>query len=571
MTDTMTDTMITNSNTYYSLFPNRHNDADTGEVLKAAKSACSSTCKSEFQHHSSSAYRSNRVESPNNTLPPNTEPANEPPSPSFNINELWSLVRSTRSSPTALITYASVSTPSTDVDSVYTNMEQSWQEVEEMLNKSVECVGQPEYKPSLTPLIAEAIKDQLLTWIRAKGTFHLKDLIHPCLVNPLSMRPIFTVSSSSDIAHDYPGAKPPSICQPLRFDQYHMQQIQDATNEDYEATSVGMDIISSWKTRVAVQVHHYQSFIDDGLFEDGSTETGTDSVSPFAARFVTVLYPRKNPTNRKVLRDAWTKKARLALAKQLSMPRFDISADDKKKKLDALRHFGFLFHAIPSAEVEVWVMKYARSEAKTLQSFRQPQPISSGERRPPSKIPLKTNSTRQQNRNREHLGHQSEALERFPQLFHSQLVAKWDLTNLEHLLQLTTIIAKVHTWGHYVFLKDFSESLLSIVWPPLDRDLPSRLWTGKEAIEYWADAASLGSSVPNEAHITAGTMGPEPRQDDGVTPDPSATNNTTITTEERDDVPSNPWNLNLTTESSSSIHDTPDVEDGRSDTGDEEI
>ena len=578
MSDTMSDTMITNNDQDNPSLPNIHNDVDTKEIFKAAKSACSLTCKSDFQHHGSSACGSYRVESRNNTYPPNTEPLNEPPSPNFNINELWSFVRSTQSSPTSLTTYASISTPSTDIDSVYINMEQSWQEVEEMLNKSVECVGEPEYKSSLTPQMAETIKHHIPICIQAKGMSQLKNLFQTYPFNPLIMRSISTVSSSSDIAHDYPSAKPPSICQPLRFDQYHMTHIHDATSKDYEAISVGMHIIPSWKSRLVAQEHHYQSFIDDGLFEDGSSGTGTDSVGPIAAKFLTVLYPRKNPTDRRILRDAWRNKARLALAKQLSMPRFDISADDKKKKLDALRHFGLLFHANPSAEAEVWVMKYAPYEAKTLPSFRPPKPASSRGRQPPSKFHSKTSSTRQQSWNRENSGHQSDALELSPHLFHSQCLANLDLRNSEHLLQLATINASIHTWGHYVFLKDFSESLLSILWPPIDRELPSKLWTGKEAIEYWADGASLGSSVADEAHNTAGqdvgaasTTVPELQQDEGVASDPLATNTTTITTGTLDEVASYPGDLNPATESSPFDNDAPDVEDGRPDLGNESM
>ena len=253
----MSHTMITNTDQDSPSLLNRHNDVDTRDIFKAAKSACSSTCKSDFQHPSSSACGSYRVESQNNTYPPDTEPANEPPSPNFNIDELWSFLRSTQSSPPSLITYASISTPSMDVDSVYLNMEQSWQGVEGMLKKSVECVGQPEYKPSLTPLMAETIKHNIPICIRAKGMSQLKTLFQSYFFNPLALRPISTVSSSSDIVHDYPSAKPPSICQPLRFDQYHMTQIHDATSKNCETFSVGMHIIPSWNSRLVAQEQLY--------------------------------------------------------------------------------------------------------------------------------------------------------------------------------------------------------------------------------------------------------------------------------------------------------------------------
>ncbi len=589
--------------TSHSHYHNYDSTIDTKETPRTAKLAASPAWKSESQHPLSSTNTAcvlRRVETPHNTYPPNryppnthspnTDPPSEPLPPKFNIDELWSFVRSTRPSTTFGM----------DTETTNSVMEQNFRQVDESLDKTTGGPGALEYESPLTSETAEEIMNDFETSRSGGRRLKLIGDLYNRVIKPSNKRPVFTASSSSGIAHDSSSATSSSSSQTPGVALYQITEVRHSKSTVYEAISVGMDVHKTCcTTLLPMQVKYCQHLIADRLCESRILEAETDEPIPFAANFLTILYSWKRDTDGGTLQDIWEGEARQALTRQLSIPRHDASAEVKKAKLDVLRHFGFLFYGIRQALVEVWEMKYtpvevkasqiprstistkssassqkATTERQPRQQTQRPPPAGLRNNRPSSKKHRANNQIlSQQNQNQDPEEHQSEALDPPTVHFQSRCLAKWDITDLEHILELASFSAKVYKWGHYEFLKDYADSLSSILRPPKGTSSPPHeLWTASEMWAYWQCAASLGSSVTDGSRTTAGqdtgtnsnpwTKVPEPEQDNVFTSGLSATNTTDITAEQRDGVPSNLWATNTTTESSSFTHDTPGVVDG---------
>lgn len=626
----MTDTMITKTDKSYSLPRYSHRDVEipianvipqtrlgtyssspcsnashshyhdddftinTKEILKTTKLASSQACKSKSQPHISSPNTAcvlRRVETPHNTYPPNryppnthslnTDPESEPLSPNFNIDELWSLVRLSRP-----VTNFGMDIETITSETMNNVMEQNFRQANESLDKTTGGPGALEYESSLTLETAEEIMNDFETSRAGGRRLKLIGDVYNRVIKPLNKRPVFTVSSSSGMAHESSSATSASSFQTPGVALYQITEVGHSKSTVYEAISVGMDVHKTCcTTLLPIQVKYCQHLIADRLCESRINE---GEPIPFAANFLTILYSWKRDTDEKTLQDAWEGKARQALTKQLSMPRHDLSVDVKKAKLNILRHFGFLFYGNRQALVEVWEMKYNPVEAKASQLPRSTISTKSG-------VYLQKSRTeqlpRQQTQKPNPAGPSKiRASSQKPQAnypptahFQSRCLGKWDITDSGHILELASFSAKVYKWGHYEFLKDYADSLSSILRPLKGaRSLPHELWTASEMWAYWQCAAS--SSVTDGSHITAGqdarihsnpraanTTVPGAEQDDAVASESSATNTADTPAKQRHSVPSNPFAPNTTTESSSFTHDTAGVEDGQSDPGNWEM
>ena len=551
----ITDTRQNGYSDYEEVFHPNYNNHDcnlqieTISLFQAPHLASAATCPSETPSHTSSAntacvktshdtcsFNTNPATniatdqiSPN-TYCPNIHPSNpdspheppsQPPSPNFNIDELWTSVRFLNSSKSYALASISSSENPTDIEIQHYQMEQNFQAVLESLE---ETAGDPEglgYQSSVTPDKVKMIETHLKSTLGRGQSLSLRKDLHKAIIVPWSK---FDTTVPSDCT--------PSI------GSYQIIAIDDddSTHPDYETTSVGMDVQNTFEgTLLPMQPMYFEFLINTKLCESrciGSVR------SPFAANFLTILRSKKSENEEQALQKGWIEKARFALKQQLSMPRHDVSVNIKKEKLAVLRHFGFLFYTNQPARVEVRAMEFKAPTSKSSIPLHvpsssksvagpqktNPEPSSPSQGQPRStksravsrnteskqpsciqgqdskihcfKQPAKKNTelaSQMAAKRQQENGDESNLEDALAPHFQDKLLASWNILDAEHIVKLADFSTKVYRWAHYEVLKDYGDSLATILKHPVGSDLkvlPHRLWTPGEMLDYWAGGAN---------------------------------------------------------------------------------